>query len=54
VKRKAYRIPVNLRKHQQTGAPDNGIVEVTGSIPVGSTNRMQGLVGLTANPFIVP
>jgi hypothetical protein len=32
----------------------NGIVEVTGSIPVGSTNRMQGLVGLTANPFIVP
>jgi hypothetical protein len=23
--------------------PDNGIVEVTGSIPVGSTNKIKGL-----------
>jgi hypothetical protein len=28
------------------GFLDNGIVEVTGSIPVGSTNLLKGLAGI--------
>jgi hypothetical protein len=30
---------------------NNGIVEVTGSIPVGSTNKVKGLAG--AGPFCI-
>jgi hypothetical protein len=30
---------------QKTPIRDNGIVEVTGSIPVGSTNQSEGLAG---------
>jgi hypothetical protein len=31
--------------HKEAMVFDNGIVEVTGSIPVGSTNQMKGLAG---------
>jgi hypothetical protein len=32
----------NMGKHPETRDHDNGIVEVTGSIPVGSTNKDKG------------
>ena len=35
----------------QLGERYNGIVEVTGSIPVGSTNEKKGLVARSARPF---
>jgi hypothetical protein len=37
--------PAHPVEMPRTAIRDNGIVEVTGSIPVGSTNHFKGLVG---------
>jgi hypothetical protein len=37
----------------QLGERYNGIVEVTGSIPVGSTNYIKGLARRLAKPFLI-
>jgi hypothetical protein len=44
---------VNSGNPQKTLFCYNGIVEVTGSIPVGSTKSMKGLADNEAKPFSV-